>query len=807
MMLREERQEESPLVPFVLLSLKDWGVKPCYADLFFRVVDIERDDKERIVSFSGKCLLCGKVISPFASNNQESGRKRWQRYRFSEHLTKIHGCKGSPMKKFSSWDDLKDIKKVTDEVQHTGITSFFGKREARNGEEGASKRMKTGCSDDSEEITALKTVESIGAGSGYVVVLKGQVMRTVKVTVGNMADSWNRRDDVTCLFWKDDIATYDQSNRVIPVIYNNLRVLLQCLLQCFSAYSLSCDAWSLPSVGFKAICFFIHVYHQRTYRTLLLDVIPVDGGKAEDIDNAAKRVGKYYHLSEDWLITTDGAFANVRCFGTRRLICIAHALNTACSHLVSPARDSRACNLDKDERSIIREYFGAADNICKIFRSDATYKEFVEWYDNYVQSRPDVDKANLKKPLTPCETRWIGKIIFLEWLQECGVAAYAFLAYEGRKGVDLEVVHDCLRQLPEVYGLLRIMNNALNLLAGETTTAHLILPVLYWLKRIFTSLHGRLHSKVAQLMLKSFLWELTDGCLVIPTEQLKYYRCAAACHPFLEKTTPELFEECMKEAEEQYAKILSACSEEQRRSLSESRTSFSKYIKSVLDDVKNSEMLTIDAIPNALKHHPKGIDGLRLRGDTGGLLSVEALNALVIRSKESVEKELKRLERSLKSYRKQNCDPSNIISRIRMLENWKLYGGSVDDEKTPATGEEAAYDTAVLLCMVSTTKVQHLFDFYEKDGSEAKPASDPITLMYENSLHISATEADCERFFRILSLVVKKPYVVNVGKEKACMKAFIRYYAREVYYAMGNGKEEKKSIYSIMFKQGRLRVC
>lgn len=50
------------------------------------------------------------------------------------------------------------------------------------------------------------------------------------------------------------------------------------------------------------------------------------------------------------------------------------------------------------------------------------------------------------------------------------------------------MVHDCLRQLPEVYGLLRIMNNALNLLAGETTTAHLILPVLYWLKRIFTSL-------------------------------------------------------------------------------------------------------------------------------------------------------------------------------------------------------------------------------------------------------------------------------------------------------------------------------
>ena len=62
----------------------------------------------------------------------------------------------------------------------------------------------------------------------------------------------------------------------------------------------------------------------------------------------------------------------------------------------------------------------------------------------------------------------------------------------------------------------------------------------------------------------------------------------------------------MKEAEEQYAKILSACSEEQRRSLSESRSTFRKYIKSV----------NIDAIPNALKYHPKGIEGLECPRDS-----------------------------------------------------------------------------------------------------------------------------------------------------------------------------------------------
>ena len=42
--------------------------------------------------------------------------------------------------------------------------------------------------------------------------------------------------------------------------------------------------------------------------------------------------------------------------------------------------------------------------------------------------------------------------------------------------------------------------------------------------------------------------------------------------------------------------------------------------------------------------------------------------------------------------------------------------------------------------------VQHLFDFYEKDGNEEKSASDPITLMTESCFHISATDVDCERF-------------------------------------------------------------
>ena len=58
-----------------------------------------------------------------------------------------------------------------------------------------------------------------------------------------------------------------------------------------------------------------------------------------------------------------------------------------------------------------------------------------------------------------------------------------------------------------------------------------------------------------------------------------------------------------------------------------------------------------------------------------------------------------------------------------------------------------------------------------------------------------------------LPLVVKKSCVVNVGKEKVSMNPFLRYYVREVHYAMGNGKQEKKSINSIVFKQDSFCIC
>ena len=201
--------------------------------------------------------------------------------------------------------------------------------------------------------------------------------------------------------------------------------------------------------------------------------------------------------------------------------------------------------------------------------------------------------------------------------------------------------------------------------------------------------------------------------------------------------------------------ILRRCTSSQLESLSQSRLSFGKYVQSVLDDVKMNEMLGIDAIPNALKLNELGINGLLLCGNTGGSLRVEALNTLVNRSEESIDKVLMKLVHQRNSYLKQRVDPRNVVSKIQFLSNWKIYGVSSDSNVPKPSLGEREMDHSVLPQMVSTDSSPRLFDFYQKDGDEKEPASDPITLMYESPFIYqrlrriaSASSGSCHCWFR-----------------------------------------------------------
>lgn len=50
--------------------------------------------------------------------------------------------------------------------------------------------------------------------------------------------AWNRRTAAADPYWSLQLATYEQSNRFIPLIYEDVRVMLKSLIPWFSSYSL-----------------------------------------------------------------------------------------------------------------------------------------------------------------------------------------------------------------------------------------------------------------------------------------------------------------------------------------------------------------------------------------------------------------------------------------------------------------------------------------------------------------------------------------------------------------------------------------
>ena len=132
-----------------------------------------------------------------------------------------------------------------------------------------------------------------------------------------------------------------------------------------------------------------------------------------------------------------------------------------------------------------------------------------------------------------------------------------------------------------------------------------------------------------------------------------------------------------------------------------------------------------------------------------------------------------------------------------LFEVWKSIGGASDSvANCPESGTEfVGYD--LLKELVSEERACNPYDFHEMFPSSTMRAKDPLRIMYESCLHVPSTEADCERFFRLLSLVTDKKYQVNILSSKACRMAFVKYYAEEIYYSMGSGREVNETVYQI----------
>jgi len=252
----------------------------------------------------------------------------------------------------------------------------------------------------------------------------------------------------------------------------------------------------------------------------------------------------------------------------------------------------------------------------------------------------------------------------------------------------------------------------------------------------------------------------------------------------------------MEEAEHFYQNNITKSSDRQKSLLCDSGKSFRTYVEYVSGLIQEKDKIDKTALKNALTHRKGSVNSMLLNGRIGQEMT-SIIQSLLLISEENIDTQLKGFGRKQKNDGKKSRPEDE---RLVLLLKWKTIGGTEDRyANCPMSGESlVGYDAIKVL--VSEEKVAELYTFHKKYEPSKMMAENPLRIMYESCLHIPATEADCERFFRILSLVVNKPYQVNINPERVCQIAFVKSFTDEIYYSIGVERSKRRSVYDIFLK-------
>ena len=592
-----------------------------------------------------------------------------------------------------------------------------------------------------------------------------------------------------------------------------MKIVIKSFLSNISHYSISCDCWSTYDVNFKAICFFIHVYQEGHYRSLLLDVKPLQDSKSQSIKTAYQEVLKEYSLNPaDIPVVCDNASSNVAAF-ENKLTCFAHAFNTACAHLINMTADDKSSiyGIELKDREYIFSIFSVAETVCQLFRG-AMLNELGIWYEQYKDKMPDLNHITLKKPGKPCATRWLERINHFEYLREYGVLIFRFLCCSNCKPINLPLLYNCLVQLPEILFLLNVVNNSLETLAYEKkATAHLVLPILEELKKFFNYCRINCTCKVPKLMAKSFLYELEKGCLKPNEYELPYYQCASACYKSLTEINPDLMKTCVNTANGKYKEFFDKYYPDREfvgyeNMFSGLKFSYSTVPQDVIKELINNTIYFHDAGANKYflvgellnQYEPAFLQSLAILPEK----EIDRLKSIYQKARKAAEKESKKKRgRPPKNADTNDTnDTYDTYDMIYMIEKWKS-NGCAEDDKNPASNLPKSINDLLnnhpFKKFISTKRSPSIFINPVAESTEGYQNL-ALRELYEFSLCTAPTEADCERFFRILSLFVKKQYRTNMKADTWCKLSFLKYYGKEIYFLFGYGRNDKTNIENVL---------
>lgn len=786
-----------------------------YAELCFHVVDCCCDKNDGDY-FYAVCLLCGERIKPFNNGKSNTNWAKWRGTVLSNHLVTNH--KASPEQIKSCFTQISDLRMGRGKKRSASksIGDFFVSRRRKEDSNSCNEALDNNPCVPSEEQKSSSEDSlccSLGRGSGYQPISVINVSQVMRIITGNIPLTWEQRDGCS-LFWKDILASYYCSDKYLSLISNNMKVAVKEFIKGFNSYTISFDCWSTINVAFKAVCFFAHVYTDGQYTSFLLDVKSIPDGSSDSLKKAYQEVADFYNLKDGVLFVGDSAAVNTAAFGKRKLLCFAHCLNTACSHLTSTTAD-RSTKIDYGlkyyERNIVSSYFGVAVAVCQLFRG-STFNELNEWFEEKKNTMEDTRDVKLAKPLKACETRWLEKLQYLEWIRQYGVICFRFLCCTGSRGINLKLFHNCLVQLPEVLFCLNTLNNALELLVTEKKcTVHLVLPILRMLTKFFEDNGQSFEGEIPRLIAKSFLHELKNGCLTISPDSQNLYKYATSCCTNMYHIDKDLFNECLEVSDSFFNKIWEMCDEHERNTFPCGYSTYKDYVRAYLSFrprvIKES---SVNPLRNALFYRKGGVNGYLLIGKLNASADYAQLESVMQMDEVTIEKKISDLQRKLKQSECKACPSTSsgqkrgrkskrpeLEEQLALLIEWKNNGLAVSDKMLDSDCFTSLKgDFSVLLSNTSDEMGYNLFDT-PKTPYHSGIVNIPVKRYYEACLCLAATESDCERFFRILSLIVKKQYRVRMNGDRACSMAFLKYYATAIYYLFGNGKEDKRTITSL----------
>ena len=310
-------------------------------------------------------------------------------------------------------------------------------------------------------------------------------------------------------------------------------------------------------------------------------------------------------------------------------------------------------------------------------------------------------------------------------------------------------------------------------------------------------------------MAKSFLYELEKGCLKPNEYELPYYQCASACYKTLSIINSDLMKTCVNTANGKYKEFFDKNYPDREFVGYENMFSGLKFSYSTVpqDVIK-------EVINNSIYFREDGASKYFLVGELLDQYEASFLESISLlpekeidRLKKSFQKESKPVEKKSKpeekkSKRSRGRPPkkTNADEMIDMIEKWKSNGCAEDDNNPPSNlpmNINDLQDNHPFMKYVSTKISPSIFINPVAESTEGYQNL-ALRELYEFSLCTAPTEADCERFFRILSLFVKKQYRTNMKADTWCKLSFLKYYGKEIYFLFGYGQNENTRIENVL---------